>query len=199
MLKLIGTPQSRAFRVIWLLEELELSYELVPLSPRDKRVFEYNPSGKIPALIDGDDIIIDSVAICQYLADKHQKLTFTAGTIERAKQDSFVAFALDDLETPLWTYGKNIFALPEDLRVPEILPLCKHEFANGLKIFEQRLGDNEYVMGEKFTVADILLVHILTWARVSGFEIEDGPIDRYMKNARKREGYQRARAVRKKK
>ncbi|MCF6326483.1 MAG: glutathione S-transferase family protein [Devosiaceae bacterium] len=192
MLKLIGNPKSRAFRVLWLLEELELPFELLNLPPHAPEVFALNPSGKIPALLDGEDCIIDSAAICHYLADKHQKITFPAGTIERAKQDSFTFFALDDFETPLWTYSKNIFALPKDQRVPQILDQCKAEFAKALKTFETRLGENEYVMGDTFTIADIFITHCMTWAKSSRFEIPEGPAGNYLKNARSRPAYLRA-------
>jgi len=89
MYKLIGTPVARPFRVLWALEELGLDYEVVPAPPRSDEALQYNPSGKVPVLVEDDDIVIDSVAIVQYLADKHGNLTYPAGTIERAKQDSF--------------------------------------------------------------------------------------------------------------
>lgn len=75
MYKLIGNPQTRTFRVIWCLEELGEPYELNAASPRSKEIAELNPSGKVPALVTDEGTIIDSTAICQYLADKHGKLT----------------------------------------------------------------------------------------------------------------------------
>jgi len=198
MLELIGNPNSRAFRVLWLLEELELPYKMRNLSPRDPEVFTLNPSGKIPALLDGDNCIIDSAAICQYLADKHQKFTFDAGTIDRAKQDSFTFFALDDMEIPLWTYTKNTFALPKIQQVPQILPQCKTEFFKALKIFETRLADKQYVMGTSFTIPDIFLAHCLTWAKSIGYEIPKGAANDYLQRVRSRPAYKRASNIRRK-
>ncbi len=192
MLTVLGSPRSRAFRVIWLLEELELEYEVRNLSPRDPEVFALNPSGKIPALLDGEACIIDSAAICHYLADREQRLTFKPGSIKRAMQDSFTFFALDDLETPLWTHGKNNFVLPKEQRVPQILDQCKAEFAKALKNFEHRLGNNKYVMGDTFTIADIFITHCMTWAKSSRFEIPKGPADDYLKHTRSRPAYRRA-------
>ena len=71
MYTVIGHPQSRALRVIWALEELGQPYELVKAMPRSEEILKYNPLGKIPALIDGEDVLTDSVAIMTYLADKH--------------------------------------------------------------------------------------------------------------------------------
>ncbi len=192
MYTVIGFPKTRTFRVMWVLAELGQDYELIAASPHKAEINALNPSGKIPALRDGDHTIIDSVAICQYLADKHQKLTFAAGTIERAHQDSFTQFAMDDLEWPLWTHGKNSFVLPENQRVPEIIPQCRSEFARALQTLEQRLGKNQFVMGEKFTVADIMLVHCLNWAGSIGFDTPQGAITEYAARARARPAYKAA-------
>ena len=56
----------------------------------------------------------------QYLADKHGKMTFKPGTIDRAHQDSFTQFAVDDVESPLWFAAKHSFALPEEYRVADV-------------------------------------------------------------------------------
>ena len=57
MYTLIGTPKARPFRVLWILEELGLEYEILPLSASDKEaIAEFNPTGKIPALKDGDEV-----------------------------------------------------------------------------------------------------------------------------------------------
>ena len=128
MYTLIGSPQTRAIRVIWCLEELGLEYELKPVAPSSDEAKKYNPTGKVPALVVGDDIIIDSVAICQFLADKHGEMTYAAGSIERAKMDSWVQFAVDEVDQPCWVWSKNDFLYPEKIRVPEIKPACEREF-----------------------------------------------------------------------
>jgi glutathione S-transferase len=63
MYKVIGTVKSRAFRVMWMLEELGQSYDLVAAAPRSDEAKQYNPTGKVPALLDSDDLLTDSVAI----------------------------------------------------------------------------------------------------------------------------------------
>ena len=111
MYTVIGSPKTRAIRVIWMLEELGVPYSLDPVPPRDAKLAAINPSGKVPILKDGGDYVIDSVAILQYLADKHGKITNTAGTIARAHQDSWTHFAADDVEYGLWTAAKHKFVL----------------------------------------------------------------------------------------
>ncbi len=116
MYKVIGHPQSRTMRVLWLLEELGLAYEVVPSKPHQETIYAVNPSGKIPALIVDGETIYDSTAICTYLADKHSGLSFPTGTLERARQDSFTNFALDEMDSILWMSAKHTFVLPEDRR-----------------------------------------------------------------------------------
>ena len=195
MYKVIGHPQSRTLRVMWTLEELGAAYTLDPARPGSDAIREINPSGKIPALIDDGEVLYDSVAICTYLADKHGKLTFAAGTINRARQDSFTQFCVDEMEGALWTTAKNTFIHPEDVRVPTVKEVCRIEFAKALTTLEARLGDGPYVMGQMFTIADIFIGHSFGWAQVAKFDIpESGPLADYLTRLRERSGFQAAMA-----
>jgi glutathione S-transferase len=186
MYKVIGTPKTRAIRVIWMLKELGEPYEVDPLPPRDARLSAINPSLKVPILKDGDDYVIDSVAICQYLADKHGKLTHKAGTIARAHQDSFTQFAVDDVELPLWVAAKHTFALPEEYRVPDVKRACRFDFDRAMGALSVRLGRNAYVMGDTFTVPDLLLGHLGGWALSMGYTLPEGNVSDYMGRVRER-------------
>ncbi|MCK7614463.1 glutathione S-transferase family protein [Roseibium sediminicola] len=191
MYKIIGFPRTRAMRVIWLLEELGEAYELDPAMPQSEKVRAVNPSGKVPVLMEGDEPITDSIAICTYLADKHGRFTFPAGTLERARQDSFTQFGVDVLEGALWTAAKNTFINPEDKRAPEVKDVCRYEFARGLDVLEARLGDGPYVMGETFTIADIIIGHCAGWAVAAKFDLpKDGPIHAYFNRLRERPAFQ---------
>lgn len=195
MYKLIGHPQSRVLRVMWLLEELCEPYELEPVLPQSEEVRAHNPSGKIPVLLTEGAALTDSVAICTYLADKHGKCTFPAGTLERARQDSFTQFAVDVLDGALWTAAKNAFVHPEDIRVPAIKDVCRMEFARGLETLEARLGDRPFVMGDTFTVPDIIIGHCAGWAVMAKFELPgEGPLHAYFKRLRDRPAYQSMKA-----
>lgn len=198
MYKVLGVAPTRTFRVLWAMEELGLDYAHLTYPPQSKEMLEINPSGKVPALIVDDEVIIDSVAILQYLADKHGGLTYPAGTIERAKQDSFTQFINDELDAALWAAARNTFVLPEDKRVAGIKDTLKWEFVRSLKILEKRMGDTECVTGDMFTVPDIILTHCGGWARVAGFEIPDGPLRAYFKRMIARPAYLRAQALREK-
>ncbi|MBU1212251.1 MAG: glutathione S-transferase family protein [Alphaproteobacteria bacterium] len=197
MYKLIGAPRTRAFRVLWMLEELGAEYGIEPVAPRSDEAKSYNPSGKVPILQTGDDFIIDSVAILQFLADKHGKLTYPAGSIARAHQDSWTQFAVDDIESPLWFNAKNTFILPEDLRSETAQKACRYDFDRALGVLETRLGQKTYVMGDEFTVPDILLGHCANWAQKGAeWELSAGSARDYFDRVRDRPAYHRAIAVR---
>jgi glutathione S-transferase len=196
MYTVIGAPTTRAFRVVCMLEELGEPYTLDPKRPHDPAVVAINPSGKVPVLIDGGVPILDSVAICQYLADKHGKFTFKAGTIERAQQDSFTQFSVDDVEGPLWVAAKHSFALPEEYRVKEVKRACEFDFRRAVATLSKRLGSRPYVMGENFTVPDLLLGHCLIWALAIKWDLPEGNVRDYFDRICARPGYQKAIAIR---
>lgn len=197
MYKLIGSLRTRSFRVLWMLEELGVDYEVEPAPPRSEAVLAVNPSGKVPVLQIGDDVIIDSVAICQYLADRHSRFTYPAGSLERGQQDSWTQFVVDDVESTLWYNAKHSFILPEALRSKTAQQACKHDFERALTAFEARLGANSYVMGEDFTVPDLLLGHCAGWvAGGTDWEIPKGPVAEYFERVRARPACVRALEIR---
>jgi len=196
MYKLVGSPKTRAFRVLWMLEEIGVEYEISPAGSRSEEIFALNPSGKVPALIVDDSVILDSSAIIQFLADKHEQFTYAAGTIERAKQDSFLHFANDDLDGTCWVAAKHSFVLPEELRIADVIKSCKWDWSRSMMTLEQRLGDNEYVMGEKFTVPDFVICHVAGWAKRSGFDWPGGRITDYFERMYSRAAYQNAWEIR---
>jgi glutathione S-transferase len=196
MYKVIGSPKTRAFRIMWMLEELGQPYTLDPVPPRDQSLAAINPSMKVPVLQDGGDFVIDSVAICQYLGDKHGQMTFPAGSMARAHQDSFTQFAVDDVELSLWVAAKHTFALPEEYRVPDVKRACKFDFDRAMTALSARLGDGTYVMGDTFTVPDLLLGHCAGWAASIGWVPPDGNVSAYFKRVRERPAFLKATAAR---
>lgn len=197
MYKLIGSPKTRAFRVVWMLEELGLDYDIDPATPRSDDILAVNPSGKVPALQVGDDVIIDSVAICQFLADKHGQITYPAGSLERAQQDSWTHFALDEVDSALWFFAKNTFVLPKELRSKMAREACRFEFERAMGFLEQRLDDRAFVMGDQFTIPDLILGHCAGWAMNGAkWPIPEGPVADYFTRVRSRPACVRALEIR---
>lgn len=194
MYNVIGTVTSRAFRVLWALEELGQPYKLTKALPRSEEAMAFNDLGKIPALVDGDDALTDSVAIMTYLADKHGALTAPAGTVARAQQDAVTCWLLDEFDAVLWMAAKHSFVLPEKLRMPEIKDVLKKEFARNVETFATKIK-GEFVMGDDMTVPDILAVHCLNWAHGAKFGVENEDVKAYAKRLRDRKAFKAVRAL----
>lgn len=194
MYTLIGHTMSRAFRVKWVLEELGLPYEQHSVAPQSPEAREHNPSGKIPALIDEGAVLTDSTAIITYLADKHDGLTFRAGTLGRARQDGFTQLILDEFDAALWSAARHSFVLPEDKRVPAMKDTLKWELARAQARLVAQMGDGPFLMGERLTIPDILLGHCLGWAITAKFGISEPRLSEYLNVLKARPAYKAARA-----
>lgn len=186
MYTVIGRANSRATRVLWMLEELGAQYEHVPAAPQSEGVVSFNPAGKVPVLIEDSTPITDSTAIIQYLADKHGSLTFAAGTLNRARQDSLTQFLLDEFDAALWMAARHSFLLPEELRQSAIKESLIWEFTNSQKTLVHRMGEGPYLMGQQMTVPDIILTHCGIWAGVAKFPIHEPRLSAYLERMRER-------------
>ncbi len=186
-----GTVQSRAARVIWMLEELGLPFDHVAAPPRSESVVALNPSGKVPVLVADGVPITDSTAILQYLADRHGALTHPAGTLDRARQDGLTQFLLDEFDAALWMAARHSFILPEPLRHSAIKESLKWEFERSQRTLVARMGD-PFVMGAAMTVPDIILTHCLVWATAAKFPVAEARLVDYLARMRARPAFQRA-------
>jgi len=194
MYQVVGTPGSRLTRVTWMLEELGQPYEIVRARQHSDTMLRYNPSGKMPALVDGDFVLTDSAAICAYLADSHPDRGMGgADPRQRAEIASWLFFAQAELEAPLWNKLKHRMLLPEDQRV-DVGPWTAAEFAREIATLDKRLGDRTFALGERFTAADVLLGHCGQWARGAKFEIRSDRVDSYFDRVLARPALARARA-----
>lgn len=202
MITLYGMPQTRSFRVLWTLEELGASYryQVVDLGKGEGRTAEFlalNPGGKLPVLTDGELVLCESAAICTYLADSHpeKNLIPARGSFDRARCNQWGYFVLSELEQPLWTMGKHKFALPKEYRIPEIQKTALFEFMRAVSVLEKGLWGRRFLVGEDFTLADLLAVHTLHWAQA--FKVDHGSqlLDDYRERIKERVAWQKAQAI----
>lgn len=193
MYELIGNVQSRAFRVLWMLEEIGTPYEHLNVKPHSEAARAANPSGKVPALRVDGHCLTDSSAILTFLADRHGLLTHPAGSIERAEQDALLHLVLDEMDAVLWTAARHSFILPEDQRVPAVKPSLNWEFQRNAQRLSERL-QGPFLMGDKMTVPDIVATHCLNWAFAAKFPVEDDKLLGYAKAMRGRDAFKRAAA-----
>lgn len=194
MYKVVGNATSRAWRVLWMLEELGQPFEHIRAAPASDEAREFNPAGKVPVLVVDDIPLTDSAAILSFLADRHHAFTYPCGTIERARQDGFTHFINDELDATLWAAARHSFMLPEERRVPEVKDSLKWEFARSIDELMRRMGNGPFLMGEEMTVPDILATHCGNWAFAAKFPLENEAFNAYVKRMRARPAFQQVKA-----
>ena len=192
MYTVVGSPRSRAMRALWMLEELEQPYRHVPAAPRSPDALAHNPAGKVPVLLVEGEPFTDSVAIVQFLADRHGALTAPAGTLARLRQDGLTQFCVDEIEGALWTVGKHSFVLPDERRVPAVKETARWEFDRAMAELDRRLGDQPFVTGDAFTVPDLLIGHCAAWAEAAKMTMPEGRVGAYLARLRARPALARA-------
>jgi glutathione S-transferase len=199
MLRLYGCTNTRSMRVAWALEEAGAEYDYEPVNLRKGEgrrpsFLRINPSGKVPVLVDGDLVLTESAAICTYIGDcfPTSGLTPAVGSADRARYNQWMAFAITEVEQPLWTIHKHRFALPTELRVPAVEEAARWEFGRACRVLEKGIGEKVFVVGDRFTAADIMLAQVIAWAPSTGIEVESPLLKAYAERLLSRPALDRA-------
>jgi len=163
-MKLYYNPRSRAAIAKWMLDECGADYEIVPidLQQRQHKTPEFlriNPSGKIPALVDGASRIFENAAICLYLGDKFPEANLAPrlDAPERGRYLSLMVYSTAQLEP----------AMRDELMGVETLPQGGWtDFQTAQDVIEAELGDGVYLFGEWFTAADVMIGSMFIYKRL---------------------------------
>lgn len=202
-LTLWGAGTSRTIRAHWAMHELGLSYKIKPIGPRtgETKTAEYtrlNPRQKIPLLQDGDFCIGESAAIVAYLSRMYstpERSLIPEAPREYAAWLEWCFFVVAELDsTSLYVMRRHrADALGHIYGVaPEVVAQAAEYFRGQLRHVEVALADGRpFLMGERFSSADILLTTCLDWAIAYGVGICDNARP-YLERIQRREAYQRA-------
>ena len=171
MYKLYTYGRTRGMRVVWTLQELSLEFEeiTIDLSKGEHKTPAFtkiNPLQKIPALKFDNNIVLESVAICQFLVERHREpqLSPEPGSLDSAKFHQLNYFAVNELEASLWTIEKNTWFYPEGSRSPEQIAMATAELKQALEFFDHHLAPAENFILQSFSLADITIGYTLIWA-----------------------------------
>ncbi len=169
-MKLYHCPQSRSGRVLWLLEEMSLPYSLkvIDVFNKEGRTKEYlriNPYGTVPTFEDDGVVINESGAICCYVTAKfpEKKMAPEQGTADYAKFLQWMFYVPGTLEPPMWNILAHTKLFPENFRIPALVDLSKPKFKRVAKILDRSLAGKDYILGDQFTAADIMISNTLNW------------------------------------
>jgi len=179
-LTIYGSPMSRAFRVLWMARELGLQYENVPLDPRagDTRKPDYlkiNPNGHVPAIVDGDYVLWESLAINLYLAKKHGGPLAPADLAEEGKALAWSMWALTELEDNVVTLVQSVLMPPERKPNAARVESAKEGLKAPLRVLDAALAPNQYLLGSRFTVADLNVAGVVAGLVIAKFELDAWP------------------------
>ena len=169
-----GIGSGRAFRVHWTLQELGLEYETKPVRTRtpamDMNEFrEVSPRKKIPVFEDGSLKLFESCAIANYLARTYgegEAALLPSDSGERARCDEWCYFTAMELDATSLYVIRRHGDLPETYGEAPVAVECAGEyFARQIAVPEAELADGRpFLLGDRLTVADIVLTPCLNWA-----------------------------------
>ena len=174
-MKLYGTPPTRATRVQWLLNELEIDCEFIGLNPLDPvpELLALNPAGKLPVLVDGDVVLTESAAIPLYLAEKFpDKGLIPSDLADRAQMYRWMFFLVTEIEQPLWRIALNTTIYPEEDRTTADIKNATRDCKKMVAVFEQHMAERDFVAGNRLSVADFIAAYTLDWANEADMLVE---------------------------
>lgn len=164
MLTLFHAPQSRSSRLVWLIEELgaDCRIEYCDIQRRDgtgmRDPRNPHPDGKVPALMHDAALITESAAVALYLNGLHPEagLGFAPDAPERGPLLTWICWGVGELEPAIWS--KMIGATETDAHAA-----ARYEAAVARLL--EALWVGPYLMGDRFTLADVMIGSALDWAR----------------------------------
>jgi glutathione S-transferase len=201
MIKLYFAARTRAVRILWLLEELGLPYELerVAFLPPAKNFFaQRTPLGKLPTIVDGDVTMSESGAIVEYVLERYGKgrLAPPVGTRERARYLQWLHFAESTAFPPLGIVVWLTLYRPDPQSQAELIEDARARAAMGLDFLEREIGESSHLVGDEFSAADIMMGFTLVAARMLGILDARHPrLGRYLARLEARPAFQKAAAA----
>jgi glutathione S-transferase len=198
MITVWGGQTSRSIRVVWLLEEMGLPYRIRQvdmLAPeRDPEFLVVNPDDYIPAIQDGDVVMVESIAIMAYLMARYGPTPLAPDPHDPnfAAYQHFLHLGEAGLATLMMPVVVSRFLAPEAERENWGATWCLGAFQKRLKLVNQRLASSPYLAGEDFTAADISVSYALNLGqRNCGITLGEAE-QAYLARTTGRDAYKRA-------
>lgn len=198
-MRLHHQPRSRSTRVLWLLEELGVPFDLTVMAREVKQTPEYralHPLGRAPVLEEEGGPVFESAALLLHIADRNLGAGLIAplGTHERALQYQWCFFGMTDMEGALVDIARQLW---QDVAAPDagIIERAATRFVATAGVIEHALGDDDYLVGNAFSVADIVVGSVLGYARTGELTELPPGVAPYVDRLEARPARQRAVAV----
>ncbi|MDD4975300.1 MAG: glutathione S-transferase family protein [Bacteriovorax sp.] len=196
MIKLYGYGPTRWSKCIWMASELGITLEEENVQYTgdgfgDENYRKIHPFGLVPALQDGDFTLFESQAIINYLGEKfpEKSLVPKSGTYERALYDQWTYFCTATLEFPLTSWFRHSFIFDEKTKNQVEIDRASEELKKQLIILNSVLENKSFLVGNRFTAADISMTYTLNWATGFGFLEGNNNLKNYTETHLKRDAF----------
>src|SRR5580658_8043597 len=191
--------EGRGFRVVWLLEEMSIAYRLRPVDllagvEKDPEFLAINPGGFIPAIVDGDVTMVESIAIMEYLMALYGPTPLAPAPHDPAfpAYQQFLHLGEAGLAASIFfVVGARNFA-PESERNNWSAGQALGVWESRLRLVTRQLARSPYLAGETFTAADISVTYALMLARRAAGIALGATEEAYLARTGEREAYKRA-------
>ncbi len=168
MIKLYHVKGTRGIRVIWVMEELGIPYEveIIDFSAEYRETHEWrskNPVGKVPVMEDGKLTMFESGAMVQYLLDKYGEgqLQPAPGSDDHAQYLQWGWFAESTFARPLGEIVNHRRSIPKEYQSELAIKEMQQRAHTCLEALDQHIADKTYLLGESFSAADIMMGYSL--------------------------------------
>jgi glutathione S-transferase len=172
MYKLFWAPGTAAMAPQTVLEEIGAEYRpiLLDLAARQHEEADYrklNPNGRVPTLVDGDFVIFETAAICQYLCDQHPetKLAPPPGSHARGRFYQWLTYMTNTVQVGFldWFHPDWTFAEPQSQAA--LKARAAEKLKRNFRVLDDGIGANRWMAGDQYSVCDIYLAMLARWSR----------------------------------
>ncbi|MBT5702853.1 MAG: glutathione S-transferase family protein [Gammaproteobacteria bacterium] len=194
-----GVSGSRAIRSLWAIEEVGLEYTHVATHFfNDSKTDDYlsvNPNGRIPALVDGDITLFESMAINLYLTKKYAPALYPVSEGEQAKAIQWSVWAISEIEPQQMQIVIQKF-FNRDNMDQAIIDTSTENLKRPLDVLNQHLADRKYLLGDDFTVADLNVSGVMLLMQMMEFDLSAYPnIQNWTEQCYRRDALKRAQSL----
>ncbi len=201
MLRIYGSANSRAIRVLWMAGELGIAYEHKDWLPRapETKTPEYralNANGRVPTIDDDGFVLSESMAINFYLAKKHRSALYPADTSNEALALQWSLWETDRLDRQITDHARHSAGLSAAERKPEIAEKAWNDMVAAFDVLETALTKSKWLAGSEFSIADLNVAGALV--RALALDLGKWPhVQAWLHSCWERPAAQKARAMRK--
>ena len=196
MIKIYGPPRSSSGRCFWCLHEVEVPYKAVSVNMKEKehKSSEYlklNPNGKVPALVDGEFVIWESMAINTYLAEKYKPELLGSDAATRGLVQQWTMWSSLELQPPIIEVFIQKFFVPDEKRSQDVIEKALAKLPALFSILNSELEGKSYLAGASFTLADLHTASVASITHAIQFDLSPYlEIQRWLGEISQRPAYQ---------